>query len=81
MKEYDHDEDADANEEQPIDDEEIDTSEEGFIKGYAEDENVSECAECGSAIDKTKKISEEIDGENYVFCSKSCLEEFKESLG
>ncbi|MEW5897101.1 MAG: hypothetical protein AB1668_05385 [Nanoarchaeota archaeon] len=61
-----------------IDEEE---AEEGFMEGYSEDEEVEECVECGSAIDQETKVTRKIDGEDYVFCSKSCADEFEESMG
>ena len=54
--------------------------EEGFIRGYAEDEKIFECAECGTSISEEKVIMKEIEGEKYAFCSKSCTEEFEESI-
>ena len=58
-----------------------DTPEDGFLKGYSEDEEVEECAECGGAVGEEKKVAKEIEGESYVFCSKHCKEEFEESFG
>ena len=60
---------------------EVDTPEEGFLKGYSEDEEVQECAECGGAVGEEKKVAKEIEGESYTFCSKHCKEEFEESFG
>ncbi len=57
-----------------------DTDDEGFMKGYADDEEVEECAECGAAIKEKKKVTREIEGEEYVFCSKSCADDFEESM-
>ena len=58
-----------------------DSSEEGFQKGYSEEEKVLECAECGAAVREEKKFLKEIEGEEYVFCSKMCAQEFEESVG
>lgn len=77
---HNSEEDKDPSEEQILEEGGIDSSEEGFIKGYTEEEEVVECAECGSAINPEKKVIKEIDGETHVFCSKSCAKEFKESL-
>lgn len=66
-----------AEEEKVIDEE----ADEGFMKGYEEDEEVEECAECGSAIKKEKKISLTIEGEEYNFCSDFCSKEFEETMG
>lgn len=58
-----------------------DDPEEGFMKGYEEEGEVEECAECGGAVKTEKKVTKEIDGEDHVFCSESCAKEFEESLG
>ena len=73
------DEDASVEEDTTTDIE--DTDDEGFMKGYASDEEVEECAECGTAIkDKKKEITREIEGEEYVFCSKPCADDFEGSM-
>jgi len=61
--------------------EDVDSPDEGFSKGYAEEEEVTECAECGTAVREEKKVAKKIDGESYVFCSKTCAEDFQDSLG
>ncbi|MBI2665246.1 hypothetical protein HYX12_01330 [Candidatus Woesearchaeota archaeon] len=70
----------DDTEEQMVDAGGLDSSEEGFIKGYAEDEEVTECAECGVAVREEKKVVKEFDGESYTFCSKECAKDFEESV-
>jgi len=59
--------------------ESLESSEEGFLRGYSDEEEVGECAECGSAVNEENRIEKEIDGEQVVFCSKMCAEEFEES--
>ncbi len=54
---------------------------EGFMEGYLEDEEAKECAECGAAVTEEKKVTREIDAEEYIFCSEACAEEFEESVG
>jgi hypothetical protein len=54
--------------------------ESGFMDGYTDDEEVEECAECGSAIHETK-IVKIIDGETYNFCSEACAKEFEDTIG
>lgn len=54
--------------------------EEGFMEGYNEEEEVEECAECGVALKPGKRLAREIEGEEYLFCSKSCADEFEETL-
>ena len=61
--------------------EEDTSTEEGFIEGYAKDEEVTECAECGGAVREDKKEVKEIEGETYTFCSKHCAKEFEETIG
>ncbi len=58
----------------------LESSEEGFLRGYSDDEEVEECAECGSAVSEEKKIEKEVDGEKLTFCSEVCAEEFEENL-
>ena len=52
----------------------------GFMQGYADDSEVPECAECGSALNSEKKFTQLIDGETHRFCSKECMKEFEESI-
>jgi YHS domain-containing protein len=58
----------------------LDTSEEAFMKGYDNEEKIKECPECGASIEQDEEIIAKIDGENLVFCSKSCAEDYKEGL-
>ena len=67
--------------EEVTDEGEVESPDEAFIKGYAEDDEVSECAECGAAVKEEKKIMKEFEGESYTFCSKDCAKDFEESLG
>ena len=81
METYNYGEES-PEEEQRTEDGEVSSSEEAFMQGYNEEEDVQECAECGTAIeDEHKKIVEEVDGEKHTFCSKVCAEEFKEGVG
>jgi hypothetical protein len=73
--------DKDATEEQMVESGGLDSTEQGFLQGYSEDEEVLECAECGVAIPDEKNIMKAFDGENYSFCSEQCVKEFEESLG
>ncbi|MBU0456869.1 MAG: hypothetical protein ABH824_01695 [Nanoarchaeota archaeon] len=72
---------TDNTDEQMLDQGGIESSEEGFMKGYSDEEEVEECSECGSAIEEDKKVVREIDGERYSFCSKTCADDFEESVG
>ncbi len=71
--------DEDENSTEKILEEGLETPEEGFLKGYSDEEEVGECAECGSAVNEENRIEKEVDGETLAFCSKSCAEEFEES--
>lgn len=69
-----------ADKDKPEEEEEIlDEEEEGFMEGYEKEEEVEECAECGLAI-KKKKVTREIEGEEYAFCSNTCADEFEETM-
>ncbi len=56
------------------------SSEEESLSSYEEDEKVEECAECGTAIRKEKRVVREANGEEHVFCSKDCADEYEETL-
>jgi len=73
-------EDKDSTSEQMVDQGGLDSSEEAFMKGYAEEDEVIECAECGSGIEDDKKIVEVVDEETLTFCSQSCADDYKESI-
>ena len=70
----------DETKEQMLEQGEIDSSEEAFMRGYSEDEEVEECAECGAAIHE-KKVVKTIEEEPRIFCSEICAKEYEESLG
>jgi len=75
-EEFDSSEDEEYTEESDTD------SEEGFLDGYREEEEVLECAECGKALPAdAKKIIKEIEREKYTFCSADCAQDFEDSLG
>jgi hypothetical protein len=79
MANYQDEGEKDANEEQLLEGGALSGEEEGFIKGYSQDEEIEECAECGAAIDEEKKVVSKIKDEEYHFCSKECAKEFVES--
>ena len=68
-----------SSEEKPVEEEDL-SSEEESLDIYEENEKVEECAECGTAIRKEKRVVREINGEEHVFCSKDCADEFEETL-
>lgn len=78
MENYVFDNDKDATEE--VLTEAMDDSDEGFMKGYSEEDSSEECAECGGAVKPEKKITKELGEETFVFCSKHCAQEFEESM-
>ena len=69
----------DATDQQMLDQGAMDSNEEGFMRGYSEEEEVPECDECGSAI-RESKVVVAVGGEEHVFCSHTCAEEFAESV-
>ena len=71
----------DPSEEQRLDDGEISSTEEAFMKGYNEEGDELECEECGSALNDINPISKDIEGEAHHFCTASCAEDYEESLG
>lgn len=58
---------------------EISSEEEGFLKGFEDEEETIECAECGSAIHE-ESVEKVIDGESMTFCSSVCAEDYADSL-
>ena len=72
--------DEDENSTEKLMEESLETPEEGFLKGYSDEEEVGECAECGSAVNEENRVEKEVEGETLNFCSKSCAEEFEENL-
>tara|TARA_Y100000310_G_scaffold225889_1_gene227968 strand:- start:763 stop:993 length:231 start_codon:yes stop_codon:yes gene_type:complete len=56
------------------------SAEEGFIKGFENEDDPEECAECGAAINPEKLVVREIDGEKRQFCSEDCAKDFEESV-
>ena len=57
------------------------SDDEGFIDGFMEEEEAAECAECGGAVTEEKKVTKQIEEEEYTFCSEECAKEFQESVG
>ena len=72
--------DGDENSKKVLEQDGLESSEEGFMKGYSDDEEVEECVECGSAVEEEKKVTKEVDGETHIFCSETCLEEYEDSM-
>ncbi len=73
--------DDEENAEKILEDEESSSDDEGFMKGYNDEAEANECAECGTAVTEEKKVVRKIEEDEYVFCSASCADEFEESMG
>ncbi len=73
-------ENTNLGEEPSLDDGEISSTEEAFMKGYEDEADVEECAECGSAVPELKGLSKDIGGEEFMFCSNECAVEFEEGV-
>ena len=72
------DEDTEVKDEKDVADEE--EEDEAFTRGYDKDEEIEECAECGTTLRHKKRVSKTIEGEEYVFCSEDCAKDFEESM-
>ena len=68
---------SDEAREELTDSDEINEAEDGFMKGYEEETNTSECANCHSVL-TDDVIEEEFDGELCRFCSEECATKFEE---
>ena len=67
----------DGMEEEYLEGDEIDELEEGFMKGY-KDNNIATCAMCRRVLkSKDETIEIEINDEPLRFCSERCAEKFK----
>ena len=58
------------------DGDEINEAEEGFMKGYDEDSNPTECSNC-HVILEDQVVEENINGTNYRFCSEDCARKYE----
>ncbi|MBI2105898.1 hypothetical protein HYT56_03615 [Candidatus Woesearchaeota archaeon] len=54
----------------------ITNEEEGFMEGYEEQNRATRCAKCKMLLEEDF-IEEEIDGDEFRFCSERCAETFK----
>lgn len=66
-------------EEELLEEGSISAEEEGFLRGYAHEEKIIVCDECGLAI-HGKPLFKTIEKETYCFCSQECVKEFEENL-
>ena len=68
-----------AEEKFSAEDGEISSEEEGFIKGFEDEEEAEECAECGSAMHE-EIVTKIIDGEAVKFCGNACATDYEDSI-
>jgi hypothetical protein len=64
------------NAEELTESDEIQPEEEGFMQGYNDEYNPTECANCGKVIEK-EFIEEKIKEEIFRFCSEECASKFE----
>lgn len=62
--------------EELVEDDEIDSDEDGFMQGYDSEANPVYCDNCKHILSR-KHIEKEIKGELYSFCSDECVDEFE----
>ncbi|MEK6974169.1 MAG: hypothetical protein AABW41_02970 [Nanoarchaeota archaeon] len=62
--------------EEATEDDEIDELEEGFMKGYDED-NEEICSNCGKVLTGYDTVEIEQGKKTYKFCSERCAEKFR----
>ena len=62
-----------------VNDDAMTAEEEGFMRGYSEDEKIPTCDECGIAV-RENKVTKVIDGETHAFCSEDCAQDFEDSM-
>ncbi len=55
---------------------ELDPEEAGFMKGYDEDSNPAECANCEKVLEE-HFVEKQISEETYRFCSDECADKFE----
>ena len=64
-----------------IDSDSISPEEQGFMKGYNEDDKEErKCFHCGDKFKEEAGTLREIEGEEYHFCCDECADEFEKSL-
>lgn len=61
------------------DDGEVSSEEEGFMKGFEDEDETIECAECGCAVHE-EAVRKVIDGETMTFCSDVCAQDYVDNL-
>jgi len=62
-----------------IDKQDRDSEEDDFLKSFENEDEVEECAECGSAI-RDHTVVKDVNGDTLRFCSKDCAEEYADSM-
>jgi YHS domain-containing protein len=62
-----------------VEDDEMSPEEQGFINGFENEEDSTNCAYCKSIIiNQEKALSQEIENKTYLFCSQECQDNFQE---
>ena len=57
-----------------------DDDDDDYLKGFEDEEEVEECAECGSAL-RDNCITKEVAGEVLKFCCEACVKDYEDSIG
>jgi hypothetical protein len=58
---------------------EIDPAEQGFMQGYDDESNPSQCANCGRVLERDF-IEQELKEEKYRFCCEDCALKFEKKV-
>ncbi len=56
---------------------EITSTDEGFMKGYNESAESMKCASCKVTLEGHEVIEKDFKGKHYKFCSQHCLTQFE----
>jgi len=56
---------------------EIDDLEEGFMKGYDDEEELLRCKKCKRVVSENNAVEREINHETVIFCSEKCAKAYK----
>lgn len=64
---------------EPAGSEEMDEETSSFLEGFHSGDDPQVCEECESAI-REKSCLRKIEGENHMFCSEVCADDFEESV-
>jgi len=65
--------------EELVEEDAITDQEEGFVKGYEQEEKIAFCNECGKVLVDENFIEMEVEDSVLRFCSRECAEEYTKS--